>query len=135
MYAIRSYYEMISCVLTSRYNILKNQGNFNNLIGLPLTLLSLRPDHDIAVVELGMNTFGEIRKLAEICGPDIGIITNIGKAHIGNLGGIDGVKQAKAELAEEFDNTGKIFIVNSDDERVFEISEGIKCRKIYYGLT
>lgn len=127
--------EMIYCVLTRRYNILKNQGNFNNLIGLPLTLLSLRPDHDIAVVELGMNTFGEIRKLAEICGPDIGIITNIGKAHIGNLGGIDGVKQAKAELVEEFDKTDKIFIVNSDDERVFEISEGIECRKIYYGLN
>ena len=127
--------EMISHVLSHRYNILKNQGNLNNLIGLPLTLLDLKAQHDIAVVELGMNTFGEIKRLAEICNPDVGIITNIGKAHIGNLGGIDGVKKAKGELVEQFDNTDKIFIVNSDDERVVDISKLIHCRKIFYGLN
>lgn len=127
--------EMISCVLSSRYKIIKNKGNLNNLIGLPLTLLGIKADHDIAVVELGMNTFGEIRKLTEICCPDIGIITNIGKAHIGNLGGIEGVKKAKAELVDSFDKTDKIFMVNTDDIRVAEVAERIDCKKITYGLN
>ncbi|NIT12783.1 MAG: UDP-N-acetylmuramoyl-tripeptide--D-alanyl-D-alanine ligase, partial [Candidatus Dadabacteria bacterium] len=94
--------EMVSAVMAKRFNVLKNTGNFNNLIGLPLTLFNLNEKNNVAVLELGMNRFGEIRKLCEICRPDIAVITNIGKAHIGNLGGIEGVKKAKGEIVENF---------------------------------
>jgi len=125
--------EMMASLLSNKYEVLKNSGNFNNLIGLPLTLLNLRPEHEIAVLELGMNEFGEIKRLSEICIPDMGVITNIGKAHIGNLGGLEGVKKAKAELVENFDDS-KTFIVNADDARVVEIASKVKCKKFTYGL-
>lgn len=125
--------EMISYVLACGFNVHKNTGNFNNLIGLPLTIFKLRQEHEAAVLELGMNQFGEIRRLAEICSPDIGVITNIGKAHIGNLGGIDGVKKAKGELVENF-GPQKTFIVNADDPRVVDIASKLDCKNITYSL-
>ncbi len=126
--------EMVSAVISKKYNVHKNTGNFNNLIGLPLTIFNLQPENEVAVLELGMNQFGEIKRLSEICSPDIGIITNIGKAHIGNLGGIEGVKQAKGELVENF-NSEQTFIVNKDDPRVLDIAEGTRCKKITYSLS
>ncbi|NIP39536.1 MAG: UDP-N-acetylmuramoyl-tripeptide--D-alanyl-D-alanine ligase, partial [Candidatus Dadabacteria bacterium] len=125
--------EMVSALAAKKYNVLKNTGNFNNLIGLPLTLFNLTEENEVAVLELGMNQFGEISRLAEICSPDIGIITNIGKAHIGNLGGIEGVKKAKGELVENF-GPDQIFIVNNDDPRVVEIASKVNCKKITYSL-
>ena len=74
--------EMLSCLLSSRYNVLKNEGTQNNLIGVSMTLLRLNPQHDIAVLELGTNHFGEIRELVRIAAPNMGIITNIGPAHL-----------------------------------------------------
>lgn len=126
--------EMVSAVVSKKYNVHKNTGNFNNLIGLPLTIFNLQPENQVAVLELGMNQFGEIKRLSEICSPDVGIITNIGKAHIGNLGGIEGVKLAKGELVENF-NSEQTFIVNKDDPRVLDIAAGARCKKITYSLS
>jgi UDP-N-acetylmuramoyl-tripeptide--D-alanyl-D-alanine ligase len=125
--------EMASSILSLRFSVLKNSGNLNNLIGLPLTLLKLRENHNAAVVELGMNDFGEIRRLSEIALPDIGAITNIGRAHLEKLGGIEGVAQAKAELVQGFAEHNT-FIMNMNDPWVKKIGEPIKCHKIAFGI-
>ena len=113
---------MITAVISRRYTTLTPKGNFNNEIGLPLTLLQLTPAHQWAVLELGMNHLGEIRRLAEICSPDMGIITNIGPAHIEGVGSMDGVMQAKAELLEKI-RPGGMIILNADDPRTLQLSQ------------
>lgn len=125
--------EMASSILSLRYSVLKNSGNFNNLIGLPLTLLKLTGDHDAAVVELGMNDFGEIRRLTEISNPDIGAITNVGRAHLEKLESIEGVAKAKGELIEGFDERNT-FVVNMDDPFVRKIAGSVRCVKIPFGI-
>ncbi len=90
--------ELVAAVLAQKFSTLATPGNLNNQIGLPLTLFQLRPAHHMAVVELGMNHAGEINQLASICRPDMGLITNIGSAHIGNLGSRHAIVQAKGEL-------------------------------------
>jgi UDP-N-acetylmuramoyl-tripeptide--D-alanyl-D-alanine ligase len=125
--------EMASSIVSLKYKTLKNTGNFNNLIGLPITLFRLDGSYDAAVVELGMNDFGEIRRLAEIAQPDTGAITNIGRAHLEKLGGLEGVAKAKGELVEGF-SEDRVFVVNADDPRINRISESVKCRKITYGI-
>jgi UDP-N-acetylmuramoyl-tripeptide--D-alanyl-D-alanine ligase len=125
--------EMAWTMVSLKYSTLKNSGNFNNLIGLPLTLFSLDESYKAAVVELGMNDFGEIRRLSEIASPDIGAITNIGRAHLEKLGGIDGVAEAKGELVEAFGGN-QTFVVNADDPRVSKIADGINCKKISFGI-
>lgn len=125
--------EMTSSILSLRFDLLKNSGNMNNLIGLPLTLLKLRANHNAAVAELGMNEFGEIKRLSEIALPDVGAITNVGKAHLEKLGGIEGVAKAKAELVEGF--TGEnTFVVNMDNPWTRKIAEDVGCRKITFGV-
>lgn len=126
--------EMASSILSLRFSVLKNSGNFNNLIGLPLTLLRITENHGTAVVELGMNEFGEIKRLAEIALPDTGAITNIGRAHLEKLGGIEGVAKAKAELVEGF-TEHNTFVVNMDDPRTAEIGSRVKCKKISFGMN
>jgi UDP-N-acetylmuramoyl-tripeptide--D-alanyl-D-alanine ligase len=126
--------EMAASILSIRFSVLKNSGNFNNLIGLPLTLLKIGETHNAAVVELGMNDFGEIRRLAEIALPDIGAITNVGRAHLEKLGGIEGVAKAKGELVERFTNDNT-FVVNMDDPWIQRIAEGIRCQKITFGIN
>jgi UDP-N-acetylmuramoyl-tripeptide--D-alanyl-D-alanine ligase len=126
--------EMASSILSLRNSVLKNSGNFNNLIGLPLTLLQLAERHNAAVVELGMNDFGEIKRLAEICNPDIGAITNIGKAHLEKLGSMEGVAKAKGELVEGFGES-KSFVVNMDDPLIRKMAADIECVKIPYGIN
>jgi UDP-N-acetylmuramoyl-tripeptide--D-alanyl-D-alanine ligase len=125
--------EMAWSILSRRYRTLRNTGNFNNLIGLPLTLFRLDASYKAAVVELGMNDFGEIRRLAEIALPDTGAITNIGRAHLEKLGGIEGVARAKGELVEGF-RGDNVFVVNADDQRIVEIAQNTGCRKITYGI-
>jgi UDP-N-acetylmuramoyl-tripeptide--D-alanyl-D-alanine ligase len=125
--------EMAWSIVSRKYKTLRNTGNFNNLIGLPLTLFRLDASYKAAVVELGMNEFGEIRRLAEIALPDTGAITNIGRAHLERLGGIEGVAKAKGELVEGF-GRGNVFVVNADDPRVVEIARDTDCRKITYGI-
>ncbi|HXG31645.1 MAG TPA: UDP-N-acetylmuramoyl-tripeptide--D-alanyl-D-alanine ligase [Thermodesulfobacteriota bacterium] len=125
--------EMASSILSLRFSVHKNSGNLNNLIGLPLTLLKITEGCSRVVVELGMNEFGEIRRLTEIAAPDTGAITNIGRAHLEKLGGIEGVARAKGELVEGFteDNT---FVVNMDDPWVREIASLTRCNKITFGI-
>ena len=108
--------EMIASVLSQRYNTLRTEGNFNNDIGAPLTLLRLMPEHQAAVIETGMNHFGEIRYLGEMVRPDIAVITNVGDAHIENLGNTrQGILRAKCEIFENLTPEG-IAVLNGDDE-------------------
>lgn len=108
--------EMIASVLSQRYNTLRTEGNFNNDIGAPLTLLRLMPEHQAAVIETGMNHFGEIRYLGEMVRPDMAVITNVGDAHIENLGNTrQGILQAKCEIFENLAPEG-IAVLNGDDE-------------------
>ena len=107
--------EMVAAVLSRRYDPLKTQANFNNDIGTPLTLLGLAPQHQAAVIETGMNHFGEIRYLGEMVRPDIAVITNVGDAHIENLGNTrQGILRAKCEIFQHLSPDG-IAVLNGDD--------------------
>ena len=106
--------EMIAAVLSQRFPTLKTQANFNNAIGTPLTLLNLSAEHQAAVIETGMNHFGEIRYLGEMVRPDIAVISNIGDAHIEYLGSREGILQAKCEILENLKEGGTL-ILNGDD--------------------
>ena len=90
--------ETIASVLSRKYNVLKTEGNFNNGIGLPLTIFNLTEEHEVAVLEMGIDHFGEMHELASISQPDICVITNIGLAHMENLGSRDGILKAKTEV-------------------------------------
>lgn len=106
--------EMISAVLGARLRVYKTPGNFNNDIGTPLTLLGLAPEHQAAVIETGMNHFGEIRYLGEMVRPDIAVISNIGDAHVEFLGSREGILQAKCEILENL-KPGGLLVLNGDD--------------------
>ena len=110
--------ELIATVLSEKYNVLYTQGNLNNHIGVPKTLLNLRPDHDIAVVEMGANHPGEIRTLVNIVEPDCGLITNVGKAHLEGFGSFEGVIHTKGELYDFLrEKPGSVvFIDNATDK-------------------
>ncbi|HXP52608.1 MAG TPA: UDP-N-acetylmuramoyl-tripeptide--D-alanyl-D-alanine ligase [Bacteroidia bacterium] len=123
--------ELTAAVLSKKYNTLFTQGNLNNHIGVPLTLLSLKKEHEIAIIEMGANHQGEIAQLSNIAEPDFGIITNIGKAHLEGFGGPEGVIKAKSELYHFIQaKKGKLF-VNADDELLMRLSKGID--RITYG--
>jgi len=109
--------EMVAGILEQRGRVLKNEGNFNNLVGLPLTLLRMRAEHNFAVLEMGANNFGEIRRLMEIARPTVGMITNVDSAHLEGFGDLDGVARAKGEMIEQMSGSGT-FAVNLDDPRV-----------------
>ena len=106
--------DMIASVLSAKYRVLKTPENFNNNIGVPLTLLMLSPDTQVAVIETGMNHFGEIRYLGEMIRPEIAVITNIGDAHIEFLGSREGILKAKSEIFENLQNGGTA-VLNGDD--------------------
>ncbi|MDD4971518.1 MAG: UDP-N-acetylmuramoyl-tripeptide--D-alanyl-D-alanine ligase [Paludibacter sp.] len=105
--------ELMAAVLKEKYNILYTQGNLNNHIGVPLTLLQLKPEHQMAVIEMGANHPGEIKILCEIATPDYGIITNVGKAHLEGFGSLEGVMRTKAELYESISTSGKLIFINT----------------------
>lgn len=109
--------EMIAQVLGTSFNVLKNDLNLNNLIGMPQTLLGLTKDHQVAVVEFGMNHFGEIRRLSQIARPNIAVLTNIHPAHLEGLGSIEGVTRAKLEIVEGLAARGCV-VYNCDDLRL-----------------
>ncbi|HMM04072.1 MAG: UDP-N-acetylmuramoyl-tripeptide--D-alanyl-D-alanine ligase [Prevotella sp.] len=125
--------ELITSVLSQEYNVLATQGNLNNHIGVPLTLLRIKKEHEIAIIEMGASHVGEIKVLSEMAMPNYGVITNIGHAHIEGFGSYENVIKAKGELYEYIRSTrdGKIFI-DYDNSLLREMSEGIT--SIYYGL-
>ncbi len=114
--------ELIAAVLSEKYNVLFTQGNLNNHIGVPLTLLKLDSAHEIAVIEMGANHPGEIKQLAEIACPDYGIITNVGKAHLEGFGSFEGVKRTKKELYDYIFANGKEIFINKDNTELVEMA-------------
>lgn len=114
--------ELLAAVLSRRFNTVATPGNFNNHIGVPLTLLSIKPDTEIAVVEMGANHQGEIAHLSKIAMPTHGIITNIGKAHLEGFGGYEGVKVAKKELYDYLNQHGGTIFVNSGNDLLMQFS-------------
>lgn len=125
--------ELISLVLSKKYNTLSTKGNFNNHIGVPLTLLSLTNSHEMAVIEMGANHIGEIAELCTIAEPDYGIITNIGRAHLEGFGGPEGVITAKSELYNYIKKKKGLLFVNADDALLLKLSAG--GRTLLYGTT
>lgn len=125
--------EMIASVLGQKFNVLKTEGNFNNEIGLPLTVFNIREEHEIAVLEMGISHFGEMTRLAKIARPDICVITNIGVAHIESLGSRDGILKAKTEMFKYMNPEGTI-ILNGDDDKLrgFVPENGVS--PVYFGL-
>ena len=117
--------ELTAAVLSKKFNLIYTQGNFNNHLGLPLTILRIKPDTEMAVVEMGANHPNEIAQLCTIANPDFGIITNIGKAHLEGFGSFEGVVKTKNELYDFIRNkNGKLF-VNHDNELLMNLSNGI----------
>jgi UDP-N-acetylmuramoyl-tripeptide--D-alanyl-D-alanine ligase len=114
--------EMIASVLGIKRTVLKTEGNRNNTIGLPLTLFGLNNIHDAAVIELGISEHGEMKRLAEICRPDVAVITNIGRGHLETLGTVEGVAKAKGELFTSL-GSGAVMVVNLDDPMVVKVSK------------
>jgi UDP-N-acetylmuramoyl-tripeptide--D-alanyl-D-alanine ligase len=124
--------QMTAAIFSRRYQTLASQGNFNNEIGLPLTLFRLKSSHQWAVLELGMNHFNEIRRLSAICQPDMGIITNIAPCHLEGVGTIEGVVKAKSELLENIRSGGTI-ILNRDDPYLARLGTRSHVDVLFFG--
>jgi UDP-N-acetylmuramoyl-tripeptide--D-alanyl-D-alanine ligase len=127
--------ECIAQVLNSKFETLKSEGNLNNQFGLPLQLLKLEPEHEFAVIEMGMNHAGEIRALAKIAEPDWGVVSNVAPVHLEHFAdGIEGIAKAKYELIESLPVDGVAFL-NGDDERVATFGRGMFDRAVLYGTN
>ncbi|HET9305513.1 MAG TPA: UDP-N-acetylmuramoyl-tripeptide--D-alanyl-D-alanine ligase [Candidatus Sulfotelmatobacter sp.] len=126
--------EAIAHVLGSRLRVLKSEGNFNNHFGLPLMLLKLEPEHDVAVIEMGMSHAGEIRALAKIAQPEIGVVTNVAPVHLEFFDSLAGIARAKYELIESLPPSGTA-VLNADDEYVSQFGRGFKGKVITYGTA
>lgn len=125
--------EAVAAALGAKFNVLKSQGNLNNNFGLPLQLLRLEPEHEFAVVEMGMNHAGEIAALAMIASPDWGVVTNVGTAHVENFAdGQAGIARAKFELVASLPASGVAFL-NSDDAYVSQFGRNFLGRAVYFG--
>ena len=126
--------ELVAAVLAQRYKTHYTGGNFNNHIGVPLTLLRMPMDTEMAVIEMGANAQGEIALLSSITDPDYGLITNIGKAHLEGFGGIEGVKKGKSELYRHLEKRGGTAFINTGERFLEDLSEGVP-RRIRYRLV
>jgi UDP-N-acetylmuramoyl-tripeptide--D-alanyl-D-alanine ligase len=126
--------EAIAHVLSSRFHVLKSEGNFNNHFGLPLMLLKLEPEHDAAVVELGMSHLGEITALAQIAQPETGVVTNVAPVHLEFFSSVAEIARAKYELIESLP-PGATAVLNADDEYVSQFGRDFEGRVITYGFT
>ncbi|WP_278847881.1 UDP-N-acetylmuramoyl-tripeptide--D-alanyl-D-alanine ligase [Megamonas hypermegale] len=126
--------DLTAAVLSGKWNVLKTQANFNNEIGLPMTLLQLNKSYDVAVVEMGMRGLGQIKLLTDIAKPTIGVITNVGETHMELLGSIENIAKAKSEMAQAIEIDGKV-VLNADDEHVAKMHEVTKARPIYFGIN
>jgi UDP-N-acetylmuramoyl-tripeptide--D-alanyl-D-alanine ligase len=124
--------ELISSVLRQKYNVHKTSGNFNNELGVPLTLFGLEESHEVAVIEMGISGFGEMTRLSRMVRPDISVITNIGYCHLENLGDRDGVLKAKTEMFTYLQPDGKIILCH-DDDKLRTVTDYHGIRPIFYG--
>lgn len=125
--------DMISCILMQEYNVLKTEGNLNNEIGLPLTIFNLEPYHEVAVVEMGMSSIGEISRLTSIVHPKIAVITNIGMSHIEKLGSRQNILKAKMEILEGVPKDGLV-VLNGDDNLLYGLKGFLDKHTVYYGM-
>ena len=126
--------DMIAAVLGSKYKVLKTEGNFNNNIGLPLTLMRLEKGYDVCVLEMGMDKFGEIDYLGDIVKPDVAVITNIGDAHIERLGSREGIFKAKCEILPHIQKDG-LLVLNGDDEMLSTLRGNTPVKAAFCGKT
>ena len=124
--------EAVAHVLGARFRVLKSAGNFNNHFGLPLMLLQLEPEHDIAVIEMGMSHAGEIRALAQIARPEIGVFTNVAPVHLEFFDSLAGIARAKYELMESLPASGAA-VLNADDQYVAQFGRDFKGKVVTYG--
>jgi UDP-N-acetylmuramoyl-tripeptide--D-alanyl-D-alanine ligase len=125
--------EAIAHVLSTRFRVLKSEGNFNNHFGLPLMLLKIEPEHDLAVIEMGMSHAGEIAALAKIAQPEIGVVTNVAPVHLEFFDSVAGIARAKYELIEALPASGTA-ILNGDDEYVSQFGRDFRGKVVLYGL-
>lgn len=123
--------ELLAAVLSTKYNLLYTEGNLNNHIGVPLTLLRLNYDHEMAVIEMGASHVGDIRELVDIVNPNYGIITNIGKGHLEGFGSFEGVLQTKKELYDYIRRTRGMIFIRKEDSVLQSIAQGIE--QVTYG--
>lgn len=126
--------DMIHSALSSKKRTLKTQKNFNNDIGVPLTVFGIEKEHELAVIEMGMNHFGEIEYLSSIVKPDVAVITNIGMSHIENLGDRNGILKAKMEITADFTDKNTL-IINGDDEYLKTVRNNKPYRVVTYGMS
>lgn len=126
--------EMIAFLLEGRCTVHKNPGNYNNTLGVPLSLFGLKMNHEVSVLELGMNKKGEIGYLSRLVSPDIGVITNIQPAHLEGLGNLTQVKEAKAELLEGMNPKNGLLITNADDPLAMEVSDRFRGKKAFISM-
>lgn len=124
--------ELISSVLSQKYNVHKTAGNFNNELGVPLTLFGLDESHEAAVIEMGISGFDEMTRLSKMVRPDISVITNIGYCHLENLGDRDGVLKAKTEMFTYLKDDGRIILCH-DDDKLSTVADYKGIRPIFYG--
>lgn len=122
--------EFIAGVLSQKYNVLKTEGNFNNEVGVPLTLLRIREEHQAAVVEMGISDFGEMHRLSKMVRPNVCVMTNIGQCHLENLGNRDGILKAKSEIFDFMAKDGQICL-NGEDDKLCTLTE-VKGRKPHF---
>lgn len=125
--------ELIAGVLSQRYRVLKTEGNYNNEIGVPLTLLRIREEHEAAVVEMGISEFGEMHRLSKIARPDICVITNIGQCHLENLGSRDGILRAKTEIFDYMPVDARVCL-NGEDDKLRTVERAM-CGKCLHEAT
>ena len=126
--------EFIAGVLSEKYNVLKTEGNFNNEIGLPLTILRIRREHEAAVLEMGISDFGEMSRLGEMARPDICVITNIGQCHLENLHDRAGIFKAKTEIFDYMQENGKICL-NGEDDMLFQVNKADGKSVHHFGIS
>ncbi len=126
--------EMIASVLSQKYNVLKTEGNFNNEIGLPLTIFNIREEHEVAILEMGISDFGEMHRLAQMARPDICVMTNIGLCHLENLRNRDGILKAKSEIFD-FIKDDAVIVLNGDDDKLNTVKEMKGITPLFFGLS
>jgi len=126
--------EMIASVLSERFNVLKTLKNFNNEIGLPQTLLRIREEHEVAVIEMGINHFSEMSRLSDVARPDVVVMTNVGPCHLENLNDLNGVLKAKSEVFEFMNPNGEIFL-NGDDEPLSLVKDVNGHKPLFFGFN